>query len=367
MDKARFEEEIKKKWNNYQEEHRDEFYPNIMLLGASGAGKSSLINKVYGANIAGTSNTRPETRGHFTIYYGKDCGRSVNLIDTAGYELGQGDTYYEDIHKELTERKDLNFVHVAWYCISVANERVQDMDIEILKKLMREESIRKRLCVVFTKCDLDSDDDEKVNELNAAAEKKLGFPFKYFRTSSSSDTMDELDLNLLIKWSADRIDDKDLHRAFIAAQITDLDAKKKEAQMVIAECTAAASAVGAIPLPFADAPLLVADQLIMTKKIFDAYGISNFANIPKSLISSTILSQLGKSLVANIAKLIPGVGSLVNATVAASITGALGATVSGVCYSNVKKALNGEEVAWDNMFDESFVDALVNNCKQSKQ
>ena len=34
-------------WEKYQSEKKNELYPNIMLLGISGAGKSSLINAIF--------------------------------------------------------------------------------------------------------------------------------------------------------------------------------------------------------------------------------------------------------------------------------------------------------------------------------
>lgn len=47
----KFEENINAAWKKYQSEKKDELYPNIMLLGISGAGKSSLINSVFKRNL----------------------------------------------------------------------------------------------------------------------------------------------------------------------------------------------------------------------------------------------------------------------------------------------------------------------------
>lgn len=42
----KFEENMNAAWEKYQSEKKNELYPNIMLLGISGAGKSSLINAI---------------------------------------------------------------------------------------------------------------------------------------------------------------------------------------------------------------------------------------------------------------------------------------------------------------------------------
>ena len=43
-----FELKIEESWNQYRLEKANQLYPNIMLLGVTGAGKSSLINRCRG-------------------------------------------------------------------------------------------------------------------------------------------------------------------------------------------------------------------------------------------------------------------------------------------------------------------------------
>ena len=127
----KFEENINAAWKKYQSEKKDELYPNIMLLGISGAGKSSLINSVFKRNLADVSNVKPETQGFDNIYYGQKYGLSVNLIDTAGYEMNQGDTYGNTVNETLKNGVRNEKIHIIWYCISIANERIEDMDIKL--------------------------------------------------------------------------------------------------------------------------------------------------------------------------------------------------------------------------------------------
>lgn len=360
-----FEQEISERWKKYQTE-KNELFPNIMLIGASGAGKSSLINKIFGGNFAHISNVKPETQGYNTIYRGKEYGKSVNLIDTAGYELGQVDTYYKDIHSVISNGIHEEMVHIIWYCISVINERIEDMDINILQKLMVESSIRRRICIVFTKCDYDTDDGSKVTAFKAALNDQIRYPISSFETSTSNELDLDLDLPQLIQWSADAIDDEDLRNKFIAAQVSNLDVKHHAVKKIINMAVTAAIGIGAVPIPFSDAVLLVPVQVGMIGKIIDIYGVSNLASVSKTVISDVIISNLGKSISSGLLKMIPVVGPLIggaiNAGVAGALTGAIGYAASEICYKNVKSYLNGNTVAWDQMFGTSEFTSLVSEA-----
>ncbi len=350
-----FETQFEREWEQYHANKRNELYPNIMLIGTSGAGKSSLINRIFGRYVANVSNVKPETVG-FNIYKGRDYCKTVNLIDSAGYELGGADRYYHEIHNMVNRGIDGQSVHIIWYCIPITNERVQEMDMAVLKKLMQEANIRKRICIVFTKCDEDTKDSTKARALRGVLETYLGgYSLNYFETCADEEY--ELDLKKLIDWSAAHIDNEDLRNNFISAQMTDLEAKRKSADKIIAEATVAAAAIGASPIPFSDAALLVPVQVKMVGKIIDIYGVSSLAHISAKLISSAIISNIGKSVATSILKFIPVVGTIIggaiNAGVAAAITGAIGAVTSKICYKNVYDFLHGKRVDWETMFSGS--------------
>lgn len=353
----KFEENINAAWKKYQSEKKDELYPNIMLLGISGAGKSSLINSVFKRNLADVSNVKPETQGFDNIYYGQKYGLSVNLIDTAGYEMNQGDTYGNTVNETLKNGVRNEKIHIIWYCISIANERIEDMDIKILKDISNNAQIRNRVCVVFTKCDLDSENGEKATILRKIIQDKVRYDLPCFETCNDSSL--ELDIQKLIKWSANQIDDKDLREKFIASQMHDLEAKKRQADEAITAATAASALAAATPIPFSDAAILVPIQVAMVGRIIDLYGVSDLASISKGIIGNVVISQIGKSISASILKMIPIVGqivgSIVNAGVAASITGILGTAISRICYTNVKKYMNGESVDWTMAFSADMI------------
>lgn len=364
-----FEMKIEEAWNQYRIEKANQLYPNIMLLGVTGAGKSSLINRIFGVNIATVSNVKPETSGYDTIYHGKDYGMSVNIIDTAGYEIDQADSYYKEIRNSILNGVKGEAVHIAWYCIPIVKRRIEDMDIYILRNLLKEETIRKRLCIVFTKCDEDDEQSTIANTFREILNKEVYFSIPSFETSTFPNLI--LDLEQLIQWSANSIDEVDLRNNFIASQFVDLDSKKDEAKKIIAAGAAASAAAGAIPFPFADSIVLVPIQVKMIANIIDIYGVTNLASISTAVVSDVIISQLGRSAAKTLVSLIPGAGlilniatSTVNAAVASSITSAIGFAVSEICYTNVKKYLNGESVYWDKIFDENIIKSYMKKLKK---
>ncbi|MBD5560383.1 MAG: DUF697 domain-containing protein [Clostridia bacterium] len=347
-----FEQKIENEWEQFQRQHEDELYPNVMLLGASGVGKSSLINTVFGRETAPVSHTSPKTQGYCTVYRGRDHASSVNLIDTAGYELGLGGTYYGSLQQTIRQGFGEGPVHVVWYCIAVTNESIQDMDLETLRQLSSEPEIRSRVLTVFTKCDEDTPQSDKARALAAVIHEEIGPEMPVFETSSLPGF--PLELPSLVSRTAVLFDDTDLRENFLAAQMADISAKRAAAQQTIGVATAAAAVIGAIPITFADAALLVPTQVAMVGKIVDVFGLRSLTAVSQTLVGNVVISQLGKSLASGIAKLIPVVGPLisgaVDAAVAGAITYALGTAAAEVCAVNTEKALRGQPVAWNELF-----------------
>lgn len=347
-----FEQKIEDEWADFQRSHADECYPNIMLLGASGVGKSSLINRVFGGEPASVSHTAPETKGYANVYRGADYESTVNLIDTAGYELGQGDTYYENIRRTVTDGFGEGPVHAVWYCVAVTNEHVQDVDVETLRRLGEEPEIRRRVLLVLTKCDEDTETSDKAKALSQALFSALGYGLPAFEVSSIPDF--PLELPDLIEQSADLFDDEDLRRNFLAAQMADIDAKRAAAQQIVTAASAAAAFIGGIPLPVPDSALLMPTQVAMVTKIVDLYGLRRLAAFSQALAGNVLISQVGRSLAAGLLKLVPvigpWVGGVFDATVAAALTYAIGTAASEVCAGSTRRALQGEPVHWSELF-----------------
>jgi uncharacterized protein (DUF697 family) len=121
-------------------------------------------------------------------------------------------------------------------------------------------------------------------------------------------------------------------RAFVASQKVDIDLKKRHARMIVATAAGSAATIGAVPIPFSDAILIVPIQVAMVAGISATFGLSLpngfLSTLVGSMVTGTAATITGRSIVAGLVKLIPGAGTLlggaVSATTAAAVTTAFG-------------------------------------------
>ena len=123
--------------------------PSVLVTGGTGVGKSSLINRLFGMDVAKTGNGKPMT-DRITRYEPENY--DVVLYDTLGYEVGEDkqQQFYKDVIgfvKKANGQGDIKkHVHLAWYCISAANKRVTPTDLDAIAAL---EGLTE-VCVVLT-------------------------------------------------------------------------------------------------------------------------------------------------------------------------------------------------------------------------
>ena len=143
---------------------------NYMLIGSSGVGKSTLINQLFGENLAeeGTGK-RCTTEGKKYI---SNKLPFLSLYDSVGTEIGQGHTL-EDVKNETLEEitKNLNIndpnehIHCVIYCTT--SNRIFEDELRIILKI-REKYDGKKLPIViaFTRAIDDEDVESKRKVIN---------------------------------------------------------------------------------------------------------------------------------------------------------------------------------------------------------
>ena len=114
---------------------------NIMVMGKTGAGKSTLINQVFSRNLALTGVGKPVTQA-IRKYELEDF--PLAIYDTPGLELG-GENAIEELLKEAKEvlskgamRGISETIHCIWYCVSTPSHRFEEAEVEFIKKIRDE-------------------------------------------------------------------------------------------------------------------------------------------------------------------------------------------------------------------------------------
>lgn len=144
---------------------------NIMVAGITGTGKSTLLNAVFGAEVAATGKGRPVTE-QIDEYQSPDI--PIHIWDTVGLELDSQKTMEsikairDTIAKKADSKDQFDRVHAIWYCINSGSNRYQGAELEFIKNL---HSIGVPFIIVLTQCIGDLDEinafEKQIRDLNS--------------------------------------------------------------------------------------------------------------------------------------------------------------------------------------------------------
>lgn len=355
-----FEEEFKK----IKEELKK---PNILICGATGVGKSTIINEFFGEELARVNDGKPETRG---IKKYEKSDKNIIIYDSEGYEVGNENltNFKENIIGYIDYKRDENtdvceHIHLVWYAISAANKRISDLDISTIKEI---KSKNVSLCIILTK--IDSVDIEELEDLEKVIKSEIK-GVKYFKFSNDDDVPKEyIDKDKLIDWSMDNLDES-LKNGFISALDYKLEGKRNLIKKrIIKKYANTAMCIGAVPIPIPDSLPLISLQTTMASHILSIWGIEKIKGAMESLVGSTIISQCGKFLaresVAKVLKFIPGCGSIaggiINGMIAKTFTSALGNAISELCFRYANALKDDENVDILEIFNSDSIIQLIN-------
>ena len=333
-------------------------HANILIIGQTGVGKSTLINAVFRKPLARAETGRPVTK---VIQRFEDPSVPVTLYDTKGVELGDSkNRVIRDFKRTIAKSRKApieDHIHLLWYCMDAGQTRVQDYDIEIIRELAEEVPV----ILVFTQ----TIDEERADALEATI-REVDLPIEgghAVRTLAEQrrigrQTLPPRGLEELVRLTNDLLPEA-VRRAFANAQGVVIGLKIDQSRAVVVGASATAAAAAAAPIPGSDAALLRPIQLGMLAGITAIFGIELTNDQIMSLIKSVIgqggMERVGKRLVKEVAKHVPG-GNVVNATVAAALTGALGEAYIRVCSEMLRRKAAGKPMPQGEMA-KHFVDA----------
>jgi len=318
---------------------------NMILAGRTGVGKSTLINAIFGEQLAETGVGAPVTA---LMYRHKRPGIPITIYDTPGIELGQNADrvlrdYLAEIKKNAADPQ--NRIHFALYCVRASDRRFEEFEATIIRKLAQELPV----VLVLTQV-LDRNEPETRQFIDYLT--GLDLPVlhgRVFPTLAASFTIAGITLpqSGLVELVNAIYAKLPLAAAQTLAsyQQVSLDLKIDEAHKVVLASCAGAAAIAATPIPLLDAIPLSVLQLGMLGRITTVMGL----RIDPKSVATALAGIMGVATaartVAGFFKVFPGVGSAINASIAVGVTKSLGSLYISACTEILHRQIAGEVIA----------------------
>jgi uncharacterized protein (DUF697 family)/predicted GTPase len=319
---------------------------NLAVFGKTGSGKSTLINAVFGQDIAPTGIGKPVTKG--MNYYLHSNG-FLGVFDSEGFETGtSGDSILSGLERIVSAKNSEPIdqrIHAVWYVVRWSDRRFENAQAEFIRALR---AMGLPVLIVMTQVPAL----EKHNDIVIHPEavefseyiSSIGLPTQVdgdiYLTNALPDPFTQSIVFGLVELVAatHQVIPEAVANALTAAQQVDVRQKKEAAAAVIKQAALVAGGIGAVPIPIADAALLVPHQVAMIARITAIYGLPQSKVRALSIAGAAILTggatQAGRYAVTQMRRFVPGgqiAGSAISATVAASLTRAIGIAWSRVC------------------------------------
>ena len=311
---------------------------NLAIFGKTGVGKSTLLNAIFGEDVARTGVGRPVTQDS-QLYLHRSG--TLGVYDTRGVEIGVDSAgVLADLRRTVESsrnRAEEDQIHVAWYCVRAADSRFEDTEAAFIRELDR---LGLPVMLVLTQVGKRGEiyNPEHV-ELGIHIQ-ALGLPIfrsGVYHINALPDPWLDNDvhgLHDLLEATYAAAPDG-VEAAIDAAQTIEIERKRKRAGRQVSAAVAAAATAGAVPIPFSDAAVLVPIQTSMMGAIAITYKVRPDVSVAASLAVTGVASQAGRSAAGGLIKMIPGAGSVIggtiNASIAAAFTYAMGMAWREVC------------------------------------
>ena len=303
---------------------------NIIICGASGVGKSTLINAIFGDEVVKAGAGIPVTQHLEKVTIPE---KGICLWDTKGIEAENYQGTMESLKNEFSQainnaNDDRDIPHIGWICIKASSDRVEERDLTLIG-LLAERNIP--AVVVFTRV-TGKAEREFVEKAQLIIDEKYK-DFLHGAYVAVNSVPYEIDEDMVVKV-------KGLESLIEVTEARFPEGKKsaknafRKAQRLKMEKRLAAmkEGSGASPIPGSDAPIIAAIQSTMIYKINTEFELdadnSKMTSVLTGIMGVTALAQVGKAIVSNALKFIPGAGTLIggaiSATTAIAITEAVG-------------------------------------------
>lgn len=331
---------------------------NIIIAGKSGVGKSTLINAAFGAELAQTGIGRPVTDKISLI---ETASSPIRIYDTVGLELNplaqwKSQLAINKIVKQSRKTETIeDDIHCLWYCINATGRRVDGEELKFMKHFM---DLQIPVILVLTNAASKQD----AQDLSVAIHQDLPSLTIVPVLAKKNEFVDAYGLETLVEKTGELLPEA-LQNSFANAQKPSFDLKRKQAAKVVRNSAAVNFGTGFVPIPLADAPLMMATESTMLAKITTIYDVDTDKFKVETALGAAmgILGAIaaGKSVSTSLFKLVPGVGTLVGG----SISGTVGATITvtlGYAYMELMELVLAGKINLSEVTPDEISEVMVN-------
>lgn len=352
---------------------------NVLVIGNSGVGKSTLINAVLGEDVAPTGWGNSGLTGKLEVYESENT--PFRVIDTIGFEpslikkhkaIHAVKKWSNESTKDSHNSKQIN---VIWFCIDGTSRKLFS---DSIKNLTTATSMWKNVPIiaVITKSYSEPEREENIQMVNNAFEKQKIAKnlYKIIPVVASTYTLYEgafappFGISELIDVTND-IMPQGLKAAEKDINTFKLKRRRALSYGTIGTCTTGGVAIGLTPIPFADATLLSPLEIIEVNAlalVWDIKKDDKSKQFFNSIIEVGTVSMVAKTSISAL-KAIPGINlgaSIINAVIAGAFVFGIG---EGTAYAFEQVYLGNktlDDIDWVKKIIESKLSTEILNKAQ---
>ncbi|MBR1773199.1 MAG: 50S ribosome-binding GTPase [Eubacterium sp.] len=345
--------------------------PNVVVIGNSGVGKSTLINSLFQSYVAETSIGEATTK-QLRVYESEGLG--FRIIDTIGFEPGilnqsKAISAIRKWSRDSIKNDDATHqINMIWYCIDGTSRKMFKKNIDMLAHAT---SVWKSvpIIVVITKSYSKPERAENVRMVYNAFKnhKKLSENLKAIVPVVATTYKIDTDLNINV--TPDGLGElltetvkflpEGINASIVDKNYFYLNQKRAMAHSVVGASALAGLTVGLVPIPFPDGTILTPLEVGEIKSLSKIYGVEFDKNteLIQTIINAGTAGIIAKTAL-NAIKAIPGLniaGDVLNGIVAGVIVAALG---EGNVYI-FEQIYTGQKSVTDTEWVKKFLDSKV--------
>ena len=212
---------------------------NIIVAGITGVGKSTLLNAIFGSELAKTGTGKAVTEN--IDQYG-NSNIPVRIWDTVGLELDYEKTkksiqaIRNIIADKVNSEDSFDRIHAIWYCISSESKRFQGDEVKFIKEL---HDLKVPFIIVLTQCSGSEDvinnfenEIRKINNQNGMNDIEIVQVLAKEVKIRGGNVIEPFGLDNLVKITTDKLPEF-IKSGFIAAQKVSLRNKRGQCEEIV--------------------------------------------------------------------------------------------------------------------------------------